>query len=168
MAEDMKDEVLTRAAEARKMAISLKGVEYGGELVNQLMNSSAKMESLHGNINGMLVANSTDDTKFKKMISIGDAQLKWWDKAKAGIVQKHVASDVLQNPRDYMVNSLHKKINGCIIDAFPKTYLTILPLAPDQTAGKALLAGLSNKPKAKGKAKAKAKSNPENGREKAS
>lgn len=84
----MKNEVLTKAAEARKMALSLKGVEYGGELVTQLMNSSTKMETLHGHINGMLGANSTDASKFKKMISIGEAQLKWWDKAKAGIVQK--------------------------------------------------------------------------------
>lgn len=51
-----------------------------------------------------------------------------------------------------------------MINAFPKTYLTILPLAPDQTAGKALLGGLNPKAKAKGKAKAKAKSSPENGR----
>ena len=84
----MKNEVLTKAAEARKMALSLKGVEYGGELVSQLMNSSAKMEVLHGKINEMLVSNSNDEAKYKKMITIGDAQLKWWDKAKAGIVQK--------------------------------------------------------------------------------
>ncbi len=84
----MKNDVLTKAAEARKMALSLKGVEYGGELVNQLMNSSAKMEVLHGKINEMLVSNSNDEAKYKKMITIGDAQLKWWDKAKAGIVQK--------------------------------------------------------------------------------
>lgn len=84
----MKNDVLTKAAEARKMALSLKGVEYGGELVSQLMNSSAKMEVLHGKINEMLVSNSNDEAKYKKMITIGDAQLKWWDKAKAGIVQK--------------------------------------------------------------------------------
>ena len=40
-------DVLTKSTDARKMGLSLKHVEYGGELLQQIMDSSKKMEQLH-------------------------------------------------------------------------------------------------------------------------
>lgn len=42
IAHDAMQDVLSKSAEARKIALSLKHVEYGGELVEQLMAASSK------------------------------------------------------------------------------------------------------------------------------
>lgn len=75
-------EVLTKAAEARKMALSLKHVEYGGELLNQLMSSSNKMEKLHERISDLIKAGNDDDGKYIKFTGMAMAHIQWWDKAK--------------------------------------------------------------------------------------
>ena len=76
-------DILTKSAEARKMALGLKHVAYGGELLAQLMSTSSKMEKLHEKIQEMVSSNVDDDGKYNKMNDIAIAQLKWWDKAKA-------------------------------------------------------------------------------------
>lgn len=78
-------EVLTTSAEARKMALSLKHVEYGGQLLDQLMQSSKKMETLHERLNELITKDVSDDARYMKLANVADAQLKWWEKAKAWI-----------------------------------------------------------------------------------
>jgi len=79
----MMAEILSTSAEARKMALGLKHVAYGGELLAHLMSTSSKMENLHEKIQSMVSSNVEDDEKYKKMNEIALAQLKWWEKAKA-------------------------------------------------------------------------------------
>lgn len=76
-------EVLTTSAEARKMAISLKHVEYGGQLLQQLMQCSKKMETLHERINELITPDVSDDGRYTKLVDVANEQLKWWEKAKA-------------------------------------------------------------------------------------
>jgi len=76
-------EVLTTSAEARKMAISLKHVEYGGQLLHQLMQCSKKMETLHERINELITKDVSDDGRYTKLVDVANEQLKWWEKAKA-------------------------------------------------------------------------------------
>lgn len=83
MAEHMMAEVLTKSMEARKMGLSLKHVSYGGELLNQVMSTSKKMEALHEKLQNLVSQDAKDDSKYSKLNAIADAQLKWWDKAKA-------------------------------------------------------------------------------------
>ena len=73
---------MSKAAEARKMGISLKNVQYGGELVQQLMKASAKMETVHEKLADLVTRNSDDETKYKKMMDIAEDHIKWFEKAK--------------------------------------------------------------------------------------
>ena len=41
----------------------MKHVEYGGELLNQLMSSSSKMEKIHEKLNDMVTRNVLDESK---------------------------------------------------------------------------------------------------------
>lgn len=76
-------EILTKSADARKMALSLKHVEYGGELLSQLMSSSSKMEKLHEKLNDLVTRSVDDDSKYIKLCDIAEKEMKWFDKAKA-------------------------------------------------------------------------------------
>jgi hypothetical protein len=77
-------DVLTKAAESRKMALSLKNVEYGGELLQQMMTCSAKLEKIHENLNELIAhsGEGENESKFQKLIGASDAQCQWFDKAK--------------------------------------------------------------------------------------
>ena len=76
-------DILTKSADARKMALSMKHVEYGGELLNQLMSSSSKMEKIHEKLNDMVTRNVLDDSKYLKLCDLANNEIKWFDKAKA-------------------------------------------------------------------------------------
>lgn len=76
-------DVLTESTDARKMGLSLKHVEYGGQLLQQIMDSSKKMEQLHEKLNDMITKNVEDNSRYLKLIDVAENQIKWWDKAKA-------------------------------------------------------------------------------------
>ena len=61
----------------------MKHVEYGGELLNQLMSSSPKMEKIHEKLNDMVTRNVLDDSKYLKLCGLANNEIKWFDKAKA-------------------------------------------------------------------------------------
>ena len=61
----------------------MKHVEYGGELLNQLMSSSSKMEKIHEKLNDMVTRNVLDDSKYLKLCDLANNEIKWFDKAKA-------------------------------------------------------------------------------------
>ena len=61
----------------------MKHVEYGGELLNQLMSSSSKMEKIHEKLNDMVARNVLDDSKYLKLCDLANNEIKWFDKAKA-------------------------------------------------------------------------------------
>ena len=84
----MMTDVLTKSADARKLALSLKNVEYGGELNDQLMACSQKLEKLHEKINNLISRNIDDDEQFLKLMAISEEKVRWFDKAKAVFFSK--------------------------------------------------------------------------------
>lgn len=84
----MMGDVLSKSADARKLALSLKNVEYGGELNDQLMACSHKLEKLHEKINNLVSRNIDDDEQFLKLMAISEEKMKWYDKAKAEFLFK--------------------------------------------------------------------------------
>ena len=65
------------------MALSLKHVEYGGQLVEQLMKNSTKLERVHEKLNDLISKKVTEEKEYIKLLHIADEQIKWWEKAKA-------------------------------------------------------------------------------------
>lgn len=83
-AEDCKEEVLKEGSEARKYAVSLKGLAYGDQLVDQLFSHSAQMEKLYEKATELLASNGTKDPKLQKFIDVYKEKSAWFEKAKAG------------------------------------------------------------------------------------
>ena len=79
---------LGESAEFRKLAISLKAVEYGGELTEQLLQNSGKLEKLYESYIDLKNRKVTDNTLYQTTLDSATAQLKWFEKAKA-CVRKH-------------------------------------------------------------------------------
>lgn len=71
------------------MGLSLKGVEYGGELLTQLMSASNKMEKLHERLSDLLSRGVDDDERYKKLTRIATDHIQWFEKAKAQVVKTY-------------------------------------------------------------------------------
>lgn len=80
---EMKEGVLTNATAARKYALSLKHLNYSGELVQGLMNFSQKMESLFDKITELLNNPSAGDDRFIKIKSYIERNAEWYTQAEA-------------------------------------------------------------------------------------
>ena len=105
-------EILTKSADARKMALSMKHVEYGGELLSQLMSCSSKMEKLHEKLNDLVTRNVDDETKYEKLCEIAEKEMKWVDKAKARLQGGwHIHTHVHTYESTYMHASTHPYIH---------------------------------------------------------
>ena len=91
MASDSMGEALGRGAEARKMALSLKHVTYGGELHSKLMECSNTMETLYHQFHELGSKGRFDEPKAKQLIAKTADHLKWWEKAKVGPLKKGFA-----------------------------------------------------------------------------
>ena len=83
-AEDCKDDVLKDGSEARRLALSLKGVAYGDQLVDELFTHSQKMEKLYEIVSGLLAKGDTSDGKYVKFVAAYQEKAAWFEKAKAG------------------------------------------------------------------------------------
>ena len=86
-AKDAASEALTQAAIARKLSLSLKGVEYSGELTTQLMDCSKKLEKLYELLHGIVANDEKDEAKIKKFLQATHVQIQWLEKAKAGLLE---------------------------------------------------------------------------------
>lgn len=78
-----KTEVLKSATDARKYAISLKHLNYSGELVQQLMSYSTKMEKLFETITDYDSQADISDAKWKAIVKQIAEQTKWYEQAEA-------------------------------------------------------------------------------------
>ena len=77
-AEDCKEEVLKEGSEARKYAVSLKGLAYGDQLVDQLFSHSAHMEKLYEKATELLSSSSPKDPKLQKLINVYKEKSAWF------------------------------------------------------------------------------------------
>lgn len=79
-------ETLTHAADARKLGLSLKGLEYSGELTTQLLESSKKLEKVHAMFQDAVGKSSLDKSQIKKLLAVKNHQCQILEKAKVGFV----------------------------------------------------------------------------------
>ena len=79
------ESVLKESVEARKFAISLKSVEYGDELLAQMMTHSDDMEKLYSAFRQLIKDPNTKDSKFDRMISLAEKKQAWFTNNKAGL-----------------------------------------------------------------------------------
>ena len=80
-------DVLAKAADTRKLALGLKHVEYGGELVSQLMDNSQKHEKLHGKFHALLSRSGEGENEgaLIKLMQAAEDHSKFYEKAKAWV-----------------------------------------------------------------------------------
>eukprot|EP00438_Fugacium_kawagutii_P003661 Skav224231 [mRNA] locus=scaffold939:1221384:1222283:+ [translate_table: standard] len=77
------DECLKKAAEGRKLSISLSSMAYGEDLGKQLLAFSAKMETVWKNMQDLRGKKETKESKYSKFLAIIDDKLSWFSKAEA-------------------------------------------------------------------------------------
>eukprot|EP00434_Breviolum_minutum_P010385 symbB.v1.2.009160.t1/scaffold578.1/size184707/1 len=77
------DQCLKKGADARKSAISLGSLEYSGDLANQLLNFSSKMEHIYKLLQDLQSRKVEDESQYTKHFAIVDDKLQWYDKAEA-------------------------------------------------------------------------------------
>ena len=78
------EECLKKGAEGRKYAVAIGQLPYSGDLANQLMEFSTKLESVYSKMQELRVNNKTDLKKYAKFFSILDEKLAWFVRAEAG------------------------------------------------------------------------------------
>lgn len=89
--EEAKEEVLKDGSEARRLALSLRGVAYGEQLVDQLFQHSTRMEKMFEIVNHMLANGDTKDSNYSKFLKAYEEKSQWFTKAKVGLFKtKHV------------------------------------------------------------------------------
>ena len=79
------DECLKRGGDGRKYAIALSALEYSGDLSNQLMAFSNKMEAVFKMLQDLRKRKVEDESAYTKHFAIMEDKLAWFDKAEAGV-----------------------------------------------------------------------------------
>lgn len=82
-ARDLMDEVLKESGEARKQAIALRHVQYGGDLVDKLFSHSTQMEKIYSCFQNLFTQPDAKDSKFVKLMDLAKEKRAWFDTAKA-------------------------------------------------------------------------------------
>ena len=78
------DGVLKKGAEARKYGISLQSVEYSGDLSQDMLKFSSKMENLFLALQDLYNRKVEDPAAYQKFFKIIDDRLQWFEKAEVG------------------------------------------------------------------------------------
>jgi len=74
---------LSESADIRKLAISLKAVEYGGELTTELLNASKALEAIYEHYITLQSKKVPDAAPYNKLLEQTNQKLKWIEKGKA-------------------------------------------------------------------------------------
>jgi hypothetical protein len=77
------DEVLKESGEARKQAIALRHVQYGGDLVEKLFSHSTQMEKIYSCFQNLFTQPDAKDGKFLKLMALATEKRGWFETAKA-------------------------------------------------------------------------------------
>lgn len=84
MVNEKMDSCLKKGGEARKFAISLESVEYSGDLTNQLMTFSKKMETVYKKLADLISRKVEDPQAYSNFLKVIDDRLSWYEKAEVG------------------------------------------------------------------------------------
>ncbi len=74
---------LGESAESRKLAISLKAVEYGGELTTELLSASKALEAMYEDYIDLQARKVSDPGPYTKLLDKTNQKFKWIEKGKA-------------------------------------------------------------------------------------
>lgn len=88
--EEAKEEVLKDGSEARRLALSLKGIAYGEQLVDQLFQHSTRMEKMFEAVSGMLGNDDTKDSKYAQFLKAYEEKSQRFTKAKVGLFRQNI------------------------------------------------------------------------------
>ena len=81
---DQKDDILKQATDARKYALSLKHLNYSGELVSGLMGFSDRMEKIYEHINKLMEKKiDAESSKWVDILKSVQDEVKWYTNAEA-------------------------------------------------------------------------------------
>ena len=136
LANDHMEVCLKRGADARKYSISLATHEYSGDLVNQLMKFSAKMEQVYKHLQQLVLqkAHDRDPGKFLKHFKIIEDKMIWYEKAEAWswklihcIVPRKSKKQILHKQQTCVLIRSHW--NLLIFGTFQHHWCTCLPTA---------------------------------------
>lgn len=78
-------ECLKKGAEGRKYAVAIGQLPYSGDLADQLLAFSNKLESVYRKMSELCSSNVNDPKSYRKYIQILDEKLAWFVKAEAGV-----------------------------------------------------------------------------------
>lgn len=84
------DQCLSKGASARKYAISLKAIAYSGDLADQMMQFSAKMEAVYQKLADLVSRDVKTESAYRKYFGIIDDKMQWYEKAEAGCSNNHL------------------------------------------------------------------------------
>lgn len=76
------NDVLNQSTESRKLSLSLRGVQYGGQLVEELLTFSKNTEKLYGAMQTACRCGDTDHT-MQKLLRESKQKAEWFEKAQA-------------------------------------------------------------------------------------
>lgn len=74
---------LAESADVRKLAISLKATEYGGELTGKLLAVSKELENLYEGYIDLKARKVVDEKLYQKQLDVLNVKFKFTEKAKA-------------------------------------------------------------------------------------
>lgn len=78
------EEILKQSGDSRKLAVSLKHLNYGDKLVDQLFEHSESMEQLYGLAQGLIGKGATKEESYKKCLTTFAAKTGGLSKLKLG------------------------------------------------------------------------------------
>lgn len=99
LAAEAMQKALGESAEPRKLAISLKAVEYGGELTQKLLGASKDLEKLYEDYIDLGARKVKDQHIYQKLLDKTAATFKWIEKGKA-LHTKKIQSTHSNSSRD--------------------------------------------------------------------
>ena len=92
------EDILKESGEARKLAVALSHVEYGGGLVEQLFTHSTHMEKVYGSLQSLVSQSDPSNTKLNRLTNVAKERMAWFVKAKAWCFEKNMFKmDIVKN-----------------------------------------------------------------------
>ena len=98
-------ECLKKGAEGRKYAVAIGQLPYSGDLANQLLGFSTKLESVYRKMSEVWARNDRDPKSYRKYVQILDEQLAWFVKAEAGVSSRITSFLYSCNRRYYLLEN---------------------------------------------------------------
>ena len=77
---------LQKGAQARKYSISLGSLEYIGDLAQQMLQFSSKMEKIYRKLRDLVDRKVNTEEPFEKKIQIIQDKVQWYEKAEVGFL----------------------------------------------------------------------------------